>query len=348
MDAFYASVEILDNPSLRGLPLVIGGDPKSRSVVSTASYEARKFGIRSAMSCSEAYRRCPSAVFLPPRFDRYRDISQQIRKIFFRYTDLVEPLSLDEAYLDVTNSPCGLYATQIARKIKDEILAEVGLTCSAGVAPNKLVAKIASDFQKPNGLVVVTPDKVQKFMHDLPVRKIHGVGPATEKRLAEFDLFKCSDITARSREDLDSMMGKHGVWIWHAAHGHDDRPVETNWERQSYGREDTFPKDLLSIESLSQKVRELSQEVSELLCQSHQRGRTITLKVKYFDFRSVTRSKSLTIPTNDAETISNIALSLLAEKTDAGKIPIRLTGVSMSNLEDAKPNEFSDAPSPSL
>jgi DNA polymerase IV len=332
MDAFYAAVETLDQPALRGLPLVIGGDPRSRSVVCTASYEARKFGIRSAMPCSEAYRRCPQAIFLPPRFERYKEISNQIREIFHRYTPLVEPLSLDEAYLDVTSNELGLYASRLARMIKEDIARETGLTCSAGVGPNKLVAKIASDLRKPNGLVVVRPEEVESFMRTLPVRKIHGVGPATEKRLTQLGYHLCSDIMGQPLEALSMALGRHGEWIWQAAHGRDDRPVEANWERRSYGREDTFARDISDVETLSQKIQELAADVSAALKKSEKKGRTITLKVKYFDFRSVTRSYSVNTATDDLAKISEIAADLLTAKTDAGKIPVRLLGVSVSKL----------------
>ena len=330
MDAYYAAVEILDNPALRGLPLVIGGSPQSRGVVCTASYEARKFGVHSAMACSVAYRKCPEAIFLPPRFERYQEISKQIREIFHRYTQIVEPLSLDEAYLDVTENELGLFATQIARRIKQDIHAEIGLTCSAGVAPNKLVAKIASDFRKPDGLVVVLPDQVSEFMRPLPVRKIHGVGPATEARLAQIGIKTCADVRQCHKEDLRSRLGRHGAWIWHAAHGDDQRPVEPRHERKSYGREDTFEKDLTDLVVIERKLRELTESVCRRMEKKSETGKTITLKIKYHNFETITRSKTIKLPMRDGETIFKTAVELMRSKTEAGQRPIRLIGVSVA------------------
>ncbi len=330
MDAFYAAVEVLDKPALKGRPLVIGGSPNSRGVVCTASYEARKFGIRSAMACSVAYRKCPQAIFLPPRFERYQEISGKIREIFHRYTELVEPLSLDEAYLDVTDNALGLYATQIARRIKEDIRSELGLTCSAGVAPNKLVAKIASDFRKPDGLVIVLPEQVESFMKPLPVRKIHGVGPATEARLANIGIKTCADVDSFTKETLKQRLGRQGAWIWHAARGEDDRPVETHYERKSFGREDTFPSDLLNIEVIQGKLRQLSESVSRRMERKSEVGKTITLKVKYCNFETITRSRTIKDPVCDADTIFQTAFDLMQRKTDVGRRPIRLIGVSVS------------------
>ena len=330
MDAFYAAVEILDNPALKGLPLIIGGSPQSRGVVCTASYEARRFGIRSAMACSVAYRKCPHAIFLPPRFERYQEISSKIREIFHRYTHLVEPLSLDEAYLDVTHNQLGLYATQIAKRIKEDIRRELGLTCSAGVAPNKLVAKIASDFRKPDGLVVVLPEQVKEFMRPLPVRKIHGVGPATEARLANIGIKTCADVDTFTKETLRQRLGRAGAWIWHAARGDDDRPVETHYERKSFGREDTFPSDLVHIDTIQQRLRDLSESVSRRMERKCEAGKTITLKVKYDNFETITRSKTMKDPICDTDTIFKTAVDLMERKTDVGRRPIRLIGVSVS------------------
>ena len=218
MDAFYANVEVLDRPELRGLPLVVGGRPGTRSVVCTASYEARTFGVKSAMPTTLAAKLCPDAIFVPPRFDRYKEISAQVRAIFERYTDLIEPLSLDEAYLDVSDHPT-LFATQIANQIRQAVHQELGLTCSAGVAPNKLVAKIASDFNKPNGITIVQPHQVEAFMENLPLRKIHGVGPATEKRLAQLGYHICRDLWGCNAEQLENTLGSMGRWIARAAKG---------------------------------------------------------------------------------------------------------------------------------
>lgn len=334
MDAFYASVEILDRPELKSVPLIVGGPPNSRSVVTTANYEARKYGIKSAMACSVAARLCPHAIFLPPRFERYKEISQKIREIFFRYTDLVEPLSLDEAYLDVTDNVLGLYATTIARRIKRDVFQELGLTCSAGVAPNKLVAKIASEVHKPNGLTVIQPHEVQDFMAALPVRKIHGVGPATEKRLHELKIFTCRDILNHNVGDLRIRLGSWADWLYNAAQGIDHRPVETHWERKSYGREETFAKDLLGHTALSSCLMPLVEDVCEDLSEQKLTPRTITLKVKYADFTTITRSKTPEHPTSDAQEILFILQNLL-KKTDVETRPVRLIGLSVSKFVTA-------------
>jgi len=333
MDAFYASIEVKDNPELRGKPLVVGGSPQSRSVVCTASYEARKFGIKSAMACSMAARLCPQAIFLPPRFDRYNEISHYIRGIFHRYTDLVEPLSLDEAYLDVTQNSKNLYAIQVAQAIQHDIWNELELTGSAGIGPNKLIAKIASDFRKPRGLTVVRPHQVADFMRNLPVRKVHGVGPATETRLKAHNIIHCCDIWHYPLEQFIEIMGNWGDWLWHASQGLDDRPVETHWERKSYGREDTFDKDILNIDELIEKLHELANRVADSLAYYQKSGRTITLKIKYHNFETITRRSTITTATNTAENILEIAKKLLHEKTEAGKRPVRLIGVSVSNCE---------------
>ena len=334
MDAFYASVEVLDRPELKGLPLVVGGQPGTRSVVCTASYEARRFGVKSAMSSTHAAKLCPGAVFLPPRFERYKEISQAVRKIFERYTKIIEPLSLDEAYLDVSDHPT-LFATQIAKEIRKAVFEELGLTCSAGVGPNKLVAKIASDIHKPNGLTVVQPHQVQAFMENLPLRKIHGVGPATEKRLVNLGYRFCKDLWAVDPETLQASLGSMGPWIWRASQGLDYRAVETSWERRSFGREDTLSRDEVDIHALDAKLELLANKVSRSLYRAKKSGRTITLKLKYSNFESITRSKSLASQTYDGETIAATCKELLRQKTEAGIRPVRLVGVSVANLRDS-------------
>jgi DNA polymerase-4 len=322
---------MLDRPEFRGKPLIVGGQPGSRSVVCTASYEARKFGVRSAMSTTYAARLCPQGIFVPPRFERYKEISSAVRKIFERYTDKIEPLSLDEAYLDVTNHPT-MFATKIAQEIRHAVASELGLTCSAGVGPNKLIAKIASDMNKPNGLTVVQPHQVREFMEAMPLRKIHGVGPATDKRLAEAGYKICSDLWSADPGTLGDVLGSWGLWIWRAAQGIDDRPVITSWDRQSYGREDTLSRDELDTHVLSEKIDYLAQKVASSLGKSRKCGRTITLKIKYSNFQSITRSKSLDQETKDASVISQVCRGLLLSKTEAGQRPVRLVGVSVSNL----------------
>lgn len=332
MDAFYASIEMRDNPALRGRPVVVGGSPNSRGVVCTGNYEARKFGVHSAMACSRAAKLCPQAVFLPPRFEVYTEVSRQLREIFRAYTPLVEPMSLDEAYLDVTDNSLGLYAVQIAKRIKDDVLKATRLTCSAGVAPNKLLAKIASDMKKPNGLTIVLPAAAAAFMRDLPVRKIPGVGPVTEKRLAEHGIQFCRDILGQSQERLEDMLGSFGPWLLDAALGIDESPVDATFVRKSLGKEETFPTDISDLAVLHRHIDELSADVAESLQERDIKGRTVVLKVKYDDFTQITRCSSQALPINDVMSIAAVAKSLLL-KTEAGRRKVRLLGVTVSKLE---------------
>jgi DNA polymerase-4 len=332
MDAFYAAVEIRNNPTLAGKPVVIGGSPESRAVVCTASYEARKYGIRSAMACSHAKRLCPHAIFLPPNFEAYSAVSQSIREIFSRHTNVIEPLSLDEAYLDVTHNTSGLYASQIAKSIQAAIRNELSLSCSVGVGPNKLIAKIASDFKKPGGITVVVPAQVRSFMASLGVRKLFGVGPATEKRLKALGIEKCSDAWNVSTSLLENELGSFAEWIWEASQGIDTREVEANWERKSMGREETFEKDTSDISALETSLQELSQSVANHLHEENLDGRTVVLKVKYANFQQITRSKSLNVSTRNPHILFECAKELLHTKTEAGKRKVRLLGVSVSSL----------------
>jgi DNA polymerase-4 len=332
MDAFYASIEIRDDPSLKDKPLVIGGSPQSRAVVCTASYVARKFGVKSAMPCSQAARLCPDAIFMSPNFHKYHAVSQQIRAIFQQYTPLIEPLSLDEAYLDVTHNARGLYATKLAKMMQDQIYDELRLTGSAGVAPNKLLAKIASDINKPKGLTVILPEQARRFMENLPLRRIHGIGPASEKRLQQAGLFHCRDVWRRDPNELEEVLGSMGRWIWERSQGLDDRPVEVERERKSLGKEDTFATDILDPEVLIQQLLALAKEVAEALQKRGLRGKTITVKCKYADFHQVTRSRSLSVPTDEASLIETVACELLRQ-TEAGRRKVRLLGVSVANFE---------------
>ncbi|NBW80459.1 DNA polymerase IV [bacterium] len=332
MDAFYASVEVRDNPALAGKPLVIGGSPQSRAVVCTASYEARRFGIRSAMSCAKAYRLCREAVFLPPNFEKYARVSQQIREIFARYTNLIEPLSLDEAFLDVTNNNLGLYAAQIGKNIQAAVASELKLSCSVGVAPNKLVAKIASDWRKPAGLTVVPPEKVAEFMKALEVRKLFGVGPATEKRLHGLGIRTCEDVLAKPLDELEQNLGSFARWIHNCAQGIDERRIHTSRKRKSLGREETFSEDLVNLPRLLEELNILAKKISRDLKRRDLVGRTLTLKVKYHDFEQITRSQTLALQTDSEDEIFNVARQLFLEKTDAGQRHIRLLGLSVSNL----------------
>ena len=342
MDAFFASVEIRDNPNLAGRPVIVGGAPDSRGVVSTASYEARKFGVRSAMACSHAARLCPQAIFVRPDFEKYQAASQGIREIFSRYTQLIEPVSLDEAYLDVTAAPCGLYAVQIAKKIQQHIWDELALSCSAGVAPNKMLAKIASDLKKPGGISVVLPNQVTDFVRELPLRRINGVGPATEDRLAAHGLVKCSDVWPRSIEELTETFGERMArWLELRSRGIDERPVQTSRVRKSIGCEETFARDILEVEILRRGLVGVARELAERMQKRNLSGRTLTLKVKYSDFTQVTRAETFVeaIGGENSEDrnfevgavaahIYDAALPLLA-KTEAGQRPVRLIGLAI-------------------
>lgn len=334
MDAYYASIEVRDNPELRGKPLVVGGSPDSRGVVCTASYEARKFGVRSAMACATAYRLCPEAIFIRPNFEKYTESSKVIREIFSRYTSLIEPLSLDEAYLDVTDNALGLRATQIAKRIQDDIIRELDLTGSAGVAPNKLVAKIASDVNKPKGITVVMPEQVLKFMGSLSLRKIHGIGPATEKRLEKRGLHSCRDIWPWTIEALEKELGNLGPWLYNRSRGIDERPVRTSRERKSLGKEDTFSVDILDLGALDTELVKLVEKVARAMQRKEILGKTVTLKVKYADFTINTRSQTLSNPLNEAKTILDVCRELM-KLTEAGQRKIRLLGVSLNNLSKA-------------
>ncbi len=331
MDAFYASIEVRDDPNLLGRPVVVGGLPNSRAVVCTANYEARKYGIHSAMPCSQAFRLCPEAVFIKPNFEKYMAASLQMREIFKKYTPLIEPLSLDEAYLDVTNNEKGLYAVKIAKLIQDEIYEVSGLTGSAGVAPNKLLAKIASDMNKPKGLTVVVPEKAIIFMAELPLRKIHGVGPVTEKKLLSEGLQKCNDVWPYSFDELKIKLGNRAQWLYDSSRGIDERPVETSRIRKSLGQEETFVADLLSVDELKLKLIDLSHQVSESLKERNLKGRTLTLKIKYADFTQITRRKTFIESINDESLLSQQAMELLIG-TEAGIRKIRLLGLSVSNF----------------
>lgn len=333
MDAFYASVEQRDHPELRGRPVVVGGDPKSRAVVCAASYEARKFGVRSAMSCSEALRRCPSAVFVPPNFKAYSETSEIVMELFKSVTPLVEPLSLDEAYLDVTeNRKQEPSATRLAQYLKDEVFKRTQLTASAGVGANKLTAKIASDLQKPNGLVVIRPQDFDRIVLPLPVEKLWGVGKKTAERLRTLNIRTIGELRSTPLRELEQELGSMGQFFWELAHGKDDRPVESTWERKSVGSETTFDRDKIFVPDLLEALGPLAEDLGRFLQEKHWLATTFTLKVKYSDFQQITRSQTLSIPTDQAQTILETVQNLLVEKTDAGKTPVRLLGLSCSGF----------------
>jgi DNA polymerase-4 len=332
MDCFYAAVHMRDDPSLAGRPVVIGGDPAGRGVVAAASYEARKYGIHSAMPAARARRLCAHAVFLPPDFARYSAESELIFALFGSYTPLVQTVSLDEAYLDVTDH-LGTFgsATALARDIRRRVRDERRLTVSIGVAPNRLVAKIASDFGKPDGLTVVPPAKVLDFLAPLPVRRLHGVGPATEAALAEMGIATVADLRQRSLAELAERFGRHGEWLHQSARGEDERPVEVGRERKSLGSETTFREDLSDLAALDEVLRDLAEEVAQGLARRGLAARTVSVKVRYGDFTTVTRSRTLPWPVAGAGEISRHACALLRQ-TEAGGRPVRLLGVTASGF----------------
>jgi len=335
MDAFYASVEQRDNPELRGKPIAVGGLPESRGVVATASYEARKFGVRSAMPSKRAVQLCPELIFVaPPRFAVYKAVSRQVREIFHRYTDLIEPLSLDEAYLDVTEDKQQIgSAIGIAKQIKAAIRDELQLTASAGVSVNKFVAKIASDMNKPDGLTFIPPDKVEAFMESLPVNKFHGVGKVTAEKMNTLNLFTGADLKKLTEVELVRLFGKPGSFYYKIVRGIDDRPVEPNREIKSISAEDTFLNDLDNPAEMKEQLDRLAAIVTNRLQQYELKGKTITLKIRYSDFKQLTRSQTLPTAVSDQETIAATILQLLL-KTDILEAKIRLLGVGVSNFID--------------
>jgi DNA polymerase-4 len=332
MDCFYAAVHMRDDPSLRGKPVVIGGRPESRGVVAAASYEIRRYGVHSAMPSSRARRLCPDAIFIPPDFRRYSKESEKIFAIYRELTPLVQAVSIDEAYLDVTDhlGEAGS-ATALAKEIRRRVREERGLTVSIGVGPNRLIAKIASDFDKPDGLTVVRPEKVQAFLDPLPVRRLHGVGPATERALAEMKVQTIADLRGVEIEDLIGRFGKHGRILHEFSRGIDDRPVETHSERKSLGTENTYAEDLTDLAAMLAEVDRMSTELAGSLARSGLAGCTLTLKVRYEDFTTVTRSRTFAAPVYDRTAIAACARDLL-HRTEAPKRPVRLIGVTASNL----------------
>ena len=334
MDAFYAAVEVLDAPELRGKPVIVGGS-KERGVVSSASYEARNFGVHSAQPIATAARLCPQGVFLPVRMWRYQEVSQQIFRIFQGFSPLVEPLSLDEAFLDVTGST-RLFGTpeEIARKIKEQVVEETGLTVSAGVAPSKFVAKIASDMQKPDGLTIVPEGKVKEFLEPLPIEKLWGVGKATRKILVHLGVKTIGDLGLLSSKLLVRKLGKQGLHLYLLAKGVDEREVEPEREVKSIGHEDTYPMDISDLAEARKQLLSLATRVAKRLRGYGLVGKTVTLKVKYYDFVQITRSITLGEPTDDSRKIFQTCCDLLG-KTEVGRRPVRLFGISLSQLSDS-------------
>jgi len=332
MDAFYASIEQRDNPSYKGKPVVVGGSPEGRGVVAAASYEARKFGVRSAMPSRTAKQLCKDLIFIRPRFDVYKQVSSQLRAIMHRYTDLVEPLSLDEAFLDVTNDKQGIgSALDIAKRIKDEVRTELHLTASAGVSVNKFLAKIASDLHKPDGLTFIGPSRVEQFMDALPVEKFFGVGRVTAEKMKSLGLHRGADLKRLSEQELMRYFGKAGSFYYRIVRGIDDRAVRPDRETKSIGAEDTFPVDLSEVDAMQYELDKLCRVVSERLIKKNLQGRTVTLKVKFSDFKIITRSQTLIEPVAERREISAVAYRLLNDSDLEGK-KVRLLGVTISNF----------------
>jgi DNA polymerase-4 len=336
MDAFFASVEQRDAPELRGKPVAVGY-ARARGVVAAASYEARKFGVYSAMPSVTAQRKCPELIFVPPRFEVYKAVSQQIRGIFAQYTAQIEPLSLDEAYLDVTENLPGLAsATQIAEEIRAKIRAATGLTASAGISYNKFLAKLASDYRKPDGLFVITPKMGAAFVETLPIKKFHGVGPATAAKMNRLGIATGLDLRAQSLPFLRQYFGKSGPYYYWIARGIDERPVRADRVRKSIGAENTFLNDLVSFEAARDALQPILEKVWRHCEKTETRGRTVTLKVKFADFQQITRSRTSPAPLTRRDEIEQFAYSLL-ETVFLGTRGVRLLGVSLSALDGEVP-----------
>lgn len=335
MDAFFASVEIRDNPKLKGKPVIIGNDPRKtggRGVVSTCSYEARSFGIHSAMSSKEAYERCPQAVFIPGNYEKYTAVSQQIRAIFKRYTDKIEPMSIDEAYLDVTENKLGIKsAVKIARLIQQDIWQELHLTASAGVSYNKFLAKIASDYQKPCGLTVIMPDDAVSFLQQMDIAKFHGVGKKTVEILHQMGVFTGADLLEISEITLIDRFGRFGFDLYRKARGIDNSPVKSNRIRKSIGKEKTYSKILNLDEDIKKELTVLSEKVALSLQKHEKTGKIVILKIRYADFSTLTKRKTLNQQTQDSEQIARNIIQLYETLSDKNK-GVRLLGVTVTGF----------------
>jgi len=334
MDAFFASVEQLDNPDLRGMPIAVGGS-SDRGVVAAASYEARKFGVRSAMSSVLAKKMCPELIFVHSNFDRYKEVSQKIRKIFLEYTDLVEPLSLDEAYLDVTENKTGNpSATLIAKEIRQKILEQTGLTASAGISINKFIAKVASDINKPNGQKTINPEEVIPFLENLSIRKFYGVGKVTQEKMYNLGIFTGKDLKSKSLEYLSETFGKSGSYYYYVVRGIHSSEVKPNRIRKSLGAERTFFENISSEVFMMERLKDIAEEIERRLSKSKVAGKTITLKIKYSDFTLHTRSKTLSYFISDKNLILETVKELLFQEKVSNSV--RLLGISLSNLNTDK------------
>ncbi|MBI1875230.1 MAG: DNA polymerase IV [Acidobacteria bacterium] len=334
MDAFYASVEQRDDASLRGKPVAVGGPPDQRGVVAAASYEARIFGVHSAMPMATAVRLCPALVIVAPDFQKYRTVSKVIFDIFRSVTPLVEPLSMDEAYLDVTENAWGeALGVTVAKRIKQEIRDRTELTASAGVAPNKFLAKIASGWKKPNGLTVIAPDRIESFLQELPIDAFWGVGPKTARKLRALGLQKVVDVRAVDLELLRGAVGSLAEWLKRLADGHDDRAVEPDRPAKSASTENTYATDIRDLQTIRAEIAEMAQHSARWLERTQRLCRTVTIKVRYGNFTTITRSHSTKVPTRSADELVRRALHLL-DRTEAGRLPVRLLGVGVTGLTE--------------
>lgn len=338
MDAFFASVEQRDFPELRGLPVIVGGRPESRGVVAACSYEARQFGVHSAMPSSQAAKLCKAAVFQPPRFEAYREASNGIHTVFKRFTDMIEPLSLDEAYLDVTEKAQELgSATEVASQIKAQIFSELNLTASAGISFNKFLAKIASDMDKPDGLTVIRPEAAQQFIEGLDIRKFFGVGKVTEKKMHSIGIYTGADLKRLSEVELQTHFGQSGAYYYRVARGIDERPVRAHRIRKSIGKETTFAANIVNKSTVWQTLLGIAERLESSLEEKQLIAKTITLKVKYSDFKLNTRSKTNELGFSSKESMADTLPELL-KKTDVGARPIRLIGITLANLQKIELN----------
>ncbi|MBI3262581.1 MAG: DNA polymerase IV [Acidobacteria bacterium] len=334
MDAFYASVEQRDDASLRGKPVAVGGPPDQRGVVAAASYEARIFGVHSAMPMATAVRLCPALVIVAPDFQKYRTVSKVIFDIFRSVTPLVEPLSMDEAYLDVTKNAWGeALGVTVAKRIKQEIRDRTELTASAGVAPNKFLAKIASGWKKPNGLTVIAPDRIESFLQELPIDAFWGVGPKTARKLRALGLQKVVDVRAVDLELLRGAVGSLAEWLKRLADGHDDRAVEPDRPAKSASTENTYATDIRDLQTIRAEIAEMAQHSARWLERTQRLCRTVTIKVRYGNFTTITRSHSTKVQTRSADELVRRALHLL-DRTEAGRLPVRLLGVGVTGLTE--------------
>lgn len=332
MDAFYASVEQRDFPEYRGKPVAVGGS-RQRGVVAAASYEARKYGIHSAMPSVTAYRRCPHIIFVKPRFDVYREISQQIREIFYEYTELVEPLSLDEAYLEVTENKKGIrYATEIAREIKKRIRESLNLTASTGISYNKFLAKIASDYDKPDGFYLIHPKHAEAFIEKLTIDKFFGIGKVTAAKMRQLGIFTGADLKRQELSDLIRWFGKAGSYYHSIARGEDNRRVKPDRERKSISTEHTFSTDLTNGDEILGRLYQIADELFDRMKKKNIYGRTLTMKIKFADFRQITRSKSINRIIRDKTSLTNLMLEIFRD-LDFHQVRIRLLGLGISNLD---------------